>query len=62
MLRKMAEIDVKQGLKSVLQRVELACSKRTPELQGVQPRLVAVSKTKPVEYIIQAYEEGKNQY
>lgn len=62
MLRNMAEIDVKQGVKNVLHQIEIACSKRVPELQDVKPRLVAVSKTKPVEYIIQAYEEGQRHF
>lgn len=32
------------------------------ELQAVQPRLVAVSKTKPIDLIIKAYEEGQRHF
>lgn len=58
----MAEVDVKQGLKNVLQLIETACTKRGPELQELKPRLVAVSKTKPVENIIEAYEAGQRHF
>lgn len=59
MIRAMADVDVKQGLRLVRQQIEAACSRRSAEFQDVQPRLVAVSKIKPTELIIQAYEEGK---
>lgn len=58
----MAEFDIKLGLRNVLQRIETVCSKRDPELQDVKPQLVAVSKTKPVECIIEAYEEGQRHF
>lgn len=32
------------------------------ELQAVEPRLVAVSKTKPVDLILEAYEEGQRHF
>lgn len=58
MIKAMAEIDVKLGLRKVLEQIELACSKRNVEFDGIKPRLVAVSKIKPVELIVEAYEEG----
>lgn len=54
----MTEVDVRRGLRKVLGQVQVAASKRSPELQDVKPRLVAVSKIKPAELILQAYEEG----
>ncbi|XP_057663924.1 pyridoxal phosphate homeostasis protein [Diorhabda carinulata] len=62
MLKKMSEIDVKQGLKIVLSKIEEACSKRTLELQALEPTLVAVSKTKPVNLIVAAYEDGQRHF
>ncbi|KAJ3643408.1 hypothetical protein Zmor_026121 [Zophobas morio] len=58
----MTEIDVKQCLKAVLTKVEQACQRRPAELQYVQPNLVAVSKTKPVDLIVQAYEAGQRHF
>ncbi|XP_059488824.1 pyridoxal phosphate homeostasis protein [Neocloeon triangulifer] len=53
---------VKAGLKSVLERFEAACKRRPPELSLIRPRLVAVSKTKPNELIIAAYEAGQRHF
>ncbi|CAH2001789.1 unnamed protein product [Acanthoscelides obtectus] len=58
----MAEADVKECLKLVLTSVKEACKRRSPELQELQPTLVAVSKTKPVNHIIAAYEEGQRHF
>ncbi|KAK9881800.1 hypothetical protein WA026_017315 [Henosepilachna vigintioctopunctata] len=76
----MSEIDIRQGLKLVLAKIEQACSKRNKvkincevivvvlkesrfqELSVVEPRLVAVSKTKPVEAILEAYNEGQRNF
>ncbi|RZC41863.1 proline synthase co-transcribed bacterial -like protein [Asbolus verrucosus] len=58
----MSEADVKQCLKVVLEKIEQASLKRPQELQYVQPRLVAVSKTKPVDLIVQAYEAGQRHF
>ncbi|XP_072378963.1 pyridoxal phosphate homeostasis protein isoform X2 [Diabrotica undecimpunctata] len=62
MLKRMTEIDVKQGLKLVLSKIEEASNKRSPELQVLEPRLVAVSKTKPANLIVAAYEEGQRHF
>ncbi|CAG9822039.1 unnamed protein product [Phaedon cochleariae] len=61
-IRKMTEADIKQGLRIVLNKIEEACSRRTPELQATNPQLVAVSKTKPVNLIVAAYEEGQRHF
>ncbi|KAL3268166.1 hypothetical protein HHI36_007293 [Cryptolaemus montrouzieri] len=62
MLKTMSEVNVKLGLKSVLSKIQQACAKREKECCEVNPRLVAVSKTKPVESIIEAYEEGQRHF
>lgn len=54
----MAESAIRENLKIVLERLEIACKKRSPDFQDVKPRLVAVSKIKPVESIIEAYNAG----
>lgn len=58
MIRTMAESAIRENLKIVLERLEIACKKRSPDFQDVKPRLVAVSKIKPVESIIEAYNAG----
>ncbi|KAI4461288.1 proline synthetase co-transcribed bacterial protein [Holotrichia oblita] len=62
MLKTMSEINVKLGLKNVLTRIEEASKKRSPEFQGKTPQLVAVTKTKPVEMIIEAYNAGQRHF
>lgn len=62
MLRRMADIDVKLGLRTILEKIETASKKRAPELQYSKPQLVAVSKTKPTNLIIEAYEEGQRHF
>ncbi|XP_018567938.1 pyridoxal phosphate homeostasis protein [Anoplophora glabripennis] len=62
MLKKMTDVDVRKGIKNVLTRIEEACKKRPPELEAVEPRLVAVSKTKPVNLILEAYEGGQRHF
>ncbi|XP_037091873.1 pyridoxal phosphate homeostasis protein-like [Pollicipes pollicipes] len=54
---KMSEIG--QRLGSVLEKVRSAGRERPQELQYSVPRLVAVSKTKPVKDIIEAYHAGQ---
>ncbi|KAG8227875.1 hypothetical protein J437_LFUL007185 [Ladona fulva] len=56
--RAMSEADVVSGLRIVRDKIQQACSKRPKELSTFQPRLVAVSKTKPKELIIAAYKAG----
>ncbi|KAF7273194.1 hypothetical protein GWI33_014085 [Rhynchophorus ferrugineus] len=58
----MAESAIRENLKLVLERLEIACKKRSLDLQDVKPRLVAVSKIKPVESIIEAYNEGQRHF
>lgn len=58
----MAELNVVKALKSVTERMKIACEKRDESLQYVTPRLVAVSKTKPVELIIAAYNSGQRHF
>nr|CAH7720323.1 unnamed protein product [Callosobruchus chinensis] len=58
----MAEAEVKECLKLVLSSVQEACKRRAPELQDIQPTLVAVSKTKPSNHILAAYEEGQRHF
>lgn len=53
---------IAQNLKIVKDRIQTACSKRIPELQYFEPRLVAVSKTKPVELVIEAYKAGQRHF
>ncbi|XP_044269334.1 pyridoxal phosphate homeostasis protein [Tribolium madens] len=62
MLRTMSEIDVKLGLRKVLENIERASLKTPQELRCKPPRLVAVSKTKPVELIVDAYEAGQRHF
>ncbi|XP_066149795.1 pyridoxal phosphate homeostasis protein [Euwallacea fornicatus] len=62
MIRSMSDVNIKQGLKTVLQQIEASCSKRSAEFSDLKPRLVAVSKVKPVELIIEAYEEGQRHF
>jgi len=51
--------DVGARLTSVVDKVRVASSQRNEDLQYFQPRLVAVSKTKPVEDIVDAYAAGQ---
>lgn len=58
MNRIMAEVDIAKALKVVRDKIS-AASKPS---HSVQPRLVAVSKTKPTELIIAAYREGQRHF
>ncbi|KAJ9587962.1 hypothetical protein L9F63_018607 [Diploptera punctata] len=58
----MSEAEVVKGLRGVLERIQIACQRRALELPKIQPRLVAVSKTKPKELIIAAYEAGHRNF
>ncbi|XP_071476723.1 pyridoxal phosphate homeostasis protein-like [Diadema antillarum] len=57
-----AENQVAKAVKSVLERVQNACKQRPSDLMAVEPRLVAVSKTKPVSMIIEAYQSGQRNF
>ncbi|KAL7729475.1 hypothetical protein ACLKA6_009033 [Drosophila palustris] len=58
----MAEFDIKAGLQHVLKQVEVALQKRPKEIVAPKPLLVAVSKTKPAECIIEAYNAGQRHF
>lgn len=49
-------------LKTVLSQIEAAVAKRSKDLPQITPRLVAVSKIKPVPLIIEAYEAGQQHF
>ncbi|XP_053657850.1 pyridoxal phosphate homeostasis protein [Anopheles marshallii] len=63
MIRKvMAEIDVKFGIRQALQKIEETYSKRSGLSNAPKPLLVAVSKTKPIELILDAYSVGQRDF
>uniref|UniRef100_A0A0B7AM08 Alanine racemase N-terminal domain-containing protein n=1 Tax=Arion vulgaris TaxID=1028688 RepID=A0A0B7AM08_9EUPU len=53
---------IAQQLKFVLDKMDAAAAKRPENLQYVKPRLVAVSKTKSVDMIIEAYSAGQRHF
>ncbi|XP_058977506.1 pyridoxal phosphate homeostasis protein [Musca domestica] len=60
--RIMTDVDVKAGIQQILKWVDAAYEQRPKELKGDKPLLVAVSKTKPVEMIIDAYSVGQRHF
>lgn len=60
--RKMTESDVVLGLQEVRDKIKTACLKRPPGTATDEPCLVAVSKTKPKELIIAAYNVGQRHF
>ncbi|XP_059610376.1 pyridoxal phosphate homeostasis protein [Phlebotomus argentipes] len=60
--RIMSEVDIKQNLKLVVERIEEAFKKRPPALQTEKPFLVAVAKTKPADVIAEAYAAGQKHF
>lgn len=50
------------ALRSVICRVKDATTKRSSELPSTVPRLVAVSKLKPLECVIEAYQHGQRHF
>lgn len=58
----MSDIDVKSGIQQILKRLNVAYEQRPKDLKGDKPLLVAVSKTKPVELIIDAYSVGQRHF
>ncbi|KAK7109787.1 pyridoxal phosphate homeostasis protein-like [Littorina saxatilis] len=64
MLRRMASNgpNISRQLRSVLDRINAAAQRRPEHLQKREPRLVAVSKTKPVSMIIEAYACGQRHF
>ncbi|KAL8560273.1 hypothetical protein ACOMHN_006004 [Nucella lapillus] len=64
MIRKMSTkgSDIARQLRLVIDRVNAAAQRRPEHLQGREPRLVAVSKTKPAEMIMEAYASGQRHF
>ncbi|XP_027871969.1 pyridoxal phosphate homeostasis protein isoform X2 [Xiphophorus couchianus] len=54
--------EVGKAVQSVLERVKQAAARRPKTLPAVPPRLVAVSKTKPPEMIVEAYRQGQRNF
>ncbi|EDV20116.1 uncharacterized protein TRIADDRAFT_61518 [Trichoplax adhaerens] len=54
--------EVGRARENILQRIEAAKLRRSAELPNIEPRLVAVSKTKPVNLIIDAFESGQTHF
>ncbi|XKL62191.1 hypothetical protein PGB90_002024 [Kerria lacca] len=55
-------INIKESLKEIHARIEQAKKNRPDDIQYIEPRLVAVSKTKSVELILEAYENGQRHF
>ncbi|VVD03066.1 unnamed protein product [Leptidea sinapis] len=61
-VQKELEVDIMHNLKTVLSRIELAVSRRSKDLPNIAPKLIAVSKIKPVPMIIEAYKAGQRHF
>ncbi|XP_043841953.1 pyridoxal phosphate homeostasis protein isoform X1 [Dromiciops gliroides] len=59
-----AELGVGLALRAVKERVQQAVARRprVRDLPAIQPRLVAVSKTKPADMVIEAYAHGQRSF
>lgn len=57
-----AELGVGLALRAVNERVQQSVARRPRGLPAIQPRLVAVSKTKPAEMVIEAYGHGQRTF
>ncbi|KAK1154140.1 pyridoxal phosphate homeostasis protein [Acipenser oxyrinchus oxyrinchus] len=53
---------VGKALQTVIERVQQAAGRRPQTLPVIQPRLVAVSKTKPAEMVLEAYKQGQRNF
>ncbi|TFK08178.1 nitrogen permease regulator 3-like protein [Platysternon megacephalum] len=51
-----------RALRAVTERMQQAVARRPQGLPAVQPRLVAVSKTKPADMVIEAYDQGQRSF
>lgn len=58
----MASADIKTALEATLRRIEIAFARRPSDVTTGKPRLVAVSKTKPAEDVVEAYEAGQRHF
>ncbi|KAF6084711.1 pyridoxal phosphate binding protein [Phyllostomus discolor] len=57
-----AELGVAFALRTVNERVQQAVARRPRDLPDIQPRLVAVSKTKPADMVVEAYSHGQRTF
>ncbi|XP_031195297.1 pyridoxal phosphate homeostasis protein isoform X1 [Mastomys coucha] len=57
-----AELGVGFALRAVNERVQQSVARRPRDLPAIQPRLVAVSKTKPADMVIEAYSHGQRTF
>ncbi|KAF7663925.1 hypothetical protein LDENG_00194580 [Lucifuga dentata] len=54
--------EVGKAVQAVVERVKQAAARRPKTLPPVLPRLVAVSKTKPPEMVVEAYRQGQRNF
>lgn len=54
--------EVGKALQSVVERLNQAAARRPKTLAAVSPRLVAVSKTKPPDMVVEAYRQGQRNF
>ncbi|KAJ8381212.1 hypothetical protein SKAU_G00019900 [Synaphobranchus kaupii] len=54
--------EIGKALQAVVDRAKQAAARRPQVLQNVTPRLVAVSKTKPPEMVVGAYQQGQRNF
>ncbi|XP_040098863.1 pyridoxal phosphate homeostasis protein isoform X2 [Oryx dammah] len=57
-----AELGIGFALRAVNERVQQAVARRPRDLPDIQPRLVAVSKTKPADMVMEAYSHGQRTF
>lgn len=57
-----AELGLGFALRAVNERVQQSVARRPRDLPAIQPRLVAVSKTKPADMVIEAYSHGQRTF
>lgn len=62
LLKIMSESNIQTNLKNIITRIEQAYQRRPPALGDVAPQLIAVSKTKPPEMIVEAYAAGQRHF
>ncbi|XP_022250861.1 pyridoxal phosphate homeostasis protein-like isoform X2 [Limulus polyphemus] len=62
MYKRIKDLDIGSVLKNVYGRIQNATEKRPANIAGKKPRLVAVSKTKPKEMVVVAYEWGQRHF
>ncbi|XP_055907294.1 pyridoxal phosphate homeostasis protein [Eupeodes corollae] len=60
--RIMTDVDVKAGINLILKKIDETYANRSKEITSRKPLLVAVSKTKPAEMIIDAYSIGQRHF